>query len=182
LFRRICLVGALIAVCSLAFGVAIAGAKAHHKKPKPTPPPKPTTITSSCSLSLATVPPAGGAAVLPDSQSGNMYGPIKCSELGKGVASFPFTVADSGDTVGNMTAFFGGGSITGKVDLTESSSSLPTPYEFGNADFTGTFKVTSGTGVDKGITGKSTSFTCSTTDAVHYSCSLKLKVTLPPAA
>lgn len=180
MFRRICLVGALLAICSLALGVATAGAKGHHKKHKPTP--KPTTITSSCKLSLTVVPAAGDTAVLPDPQSGNMFGPIKCSGAGTGVASFPFTVADSGDIVGKMTGFFGTGSATGAVDLTESSSSLPTPYEFGNADLTGTFKVKSGTGTDKGITGKSTSFTCSTPDSVHYSCTLKLKLTFPPAA
>jgi hypothetical protein len=185
LFRRICLVGALLAICSLALGVATAGAKSHHhhpKKPKPAPKPKPTTITSSCTLGLTVVPAAGDTAVLPDPQSGNMYGPIKCSGAGSGVASFPFTVADSGDIVGNMTGSFGTGTVTGAVDLTESSSSLPTPYEFGNADLTGTFTVKSGTGTDKGVTGKSTTFTCSTPDSVHYSCTMKLKLTFPPAA
>jgi hypothetical protein len=187
LFRRICLVGALLAICSLALGVATAGAKGHHHKkptpaPKPAPKPKPTTITSSCSLGLTVVPAVGDTAVLPDPQSGNMYGPLKCSGAGTGVSSFPFTVADSGDIVGNMTGYFATGSVTGAVDLTESSSALPTPYEFGNADLTGTFKVKSGTGTDKGVTGQSTTFTCSTTDSVHYSCTLKVKLTFPPAA
>jgi hypothetical protein len=31
------------------------------------------------------------------------------------------------------------------------------------------------------VTGKSTSFTCATPDSVHYSCSIKLKLTSPAA-
>lgn len=181
MYRRICLVGALLALCSLAFGVAFAGAKGSHKTKKPT---VPTTVTvkSTCKFTMTGVPAAGDTGVLPDAQSGNMYGPIKCSSGGgTGVVSFPFTVADTGDLVGKMTGFFAAGSATGKVDLSESSSSLPTPYQFGNASLSGTFKFVSGTGNDKGITGKSTSFTCATPDSVHYSCTLKLKITVTTA-
>jgi len=183
LFRRICLVGALIACCSLAVGVAGSSAKGHHKKPtpKPTPKPKPVTISTSCKIGLTVVPAVGDTAVLPDASSGNMYGPLKCTGAGTGVASFPFKVADDGDIVGTMTGYTATGSIAGAVDLTESSSSLPTPYEFGNATFTGTFKIKSGTGTYTGASGKGT-FKCATTDSVHYTCTLKATATLPPAA
>ena len=54
---------------------------------------------------------------------------------------FPFTVADSGDIVGKMTAYYATGTVTGDVDLTETSSTPPTPYVFGNADLSGTLKI-----------------------------------------
>jgi hypothetical protein len=182
--RRICLVGA-IAVSSLAIGVATSSAKGHHHKTgktaPTTPAPKPTVIKTTCHLALTIAVPAGGSSVLADATSGTMYGPISCSKGGAGVVSFPFTVASSGDIVGKSTAFYAAGSVVSNVDLTETSSAPPTPYVFGNAAFTGMGKITHGTGAYAGLTG-SGAFTCTTPDSIHYSCILKVKGTLAPAA
>lgn len=163
--RRACLVGA-IAASSLVIGVAASSAKSHKTS-------KPTTMKSTCHESLSVAVPAGQSGVLADSSSGTMFGTQTCSKAGAGVISFPFSVASSGDIVGKATAYFATGTVTGKVDLSETSSAPPTPYAFGNADLTGTYKVTKGTGADAGISGNGT-FTCSTPDSIHYSCTLKL--------
>jgi hypothetical protein len=83
-------------------------------------------------------------------------------------------VASSGDIVGKLSIFGPSGSVTGKTDLSETSSSPPTPYSFGNGVFAGTFKITGGTGSYKGVSGNGT-FTCTTPDSIHYSCTLKVK-------
>jgi len=181
MLRRIGLVGAVIAASSLAVGVAESSAKSHHKKPAP---PAPTTqaLKSTCKLAMSVAVPAGATGVLADPSSGTMYGSMKCSGAGAGVVSFPFNVADSGDTVGNMTGYTGLGSITGAVDLSQTSSAPPTPYVFGNAAFNGTFKIKSGTGAYKGVKGSGTFTSCTTPDSIHYSCTLKLKGTIPAAS
>ena len=177
--RRICLVAA-VAVSSLAIGVAASSAKSHHHKPVPKPKPMPTMVKTSCRLGMTVAVPTGGSSVLADATSGTMYGPISCSKGGPGVVSFPFTVATSGDIVGKITAYYAAGSVTGNVDLSETSSTPPTPYVFGNADLSGTLKVTKGTGAYAGFTGTGT-FTCTTPDSIHYACTLSVKGTLPPA-
>ena len=178
--RRI-LVGAAVAASSLAVGVAASSAKPHHHKAKPPKPPapKPISVSTSCKLSMSVAVPAGQSSVVADSQSGTMFGPISCSKGGPGVVSFPFTVANSGDIVGKITAYYAAGSVTATVDLSETSSAPPTPYAFGNAAFAGTSKITKGTGAYAGLTG-SGAFTCTTPDSIAYSCSLKVKGTLPP--
>ena len=181
--RRI-LVGAAVAASSLAVGVAASSAKAHHHNPKPTKPskpaPKPTSFSSNCKLSLSVAVPAGQSSVEADAQSGTMYGPSSCTGVGAGVVSFPFSVANSGDIVGNSTAYYATGSVTGAVDLSETSSAPPTPYAFGNTDLAGTLKITKGTGSFAGVKGSGT-FACTTSDSIHYSCTLKVKGILPPA-
>jgi hypothetical protein len=166
--RRICLVGA-VAASMLVVGVATSSAKkSHHKTTTPV-----ATLKGTCKLAMSIVVPTGETVVLQDATNGTMYGTSTCS--GKsGVVSFPFNVASSGDTVGSMTLYSGTGSLKGTADLSETSSSPPTPYVFGNAVFSGTFKVKKGTGSWAGASGHGT-FACVTPDSIHYNCTLKLK-------
>jgi len=170
--RRICLVGA-VAASLLAVGVATSSAKGHHHKTTKPTKTAPPALKGTCKLAMSIVVPTGETVVLQDATNGTMYGTSTCS--GKsGVVSFPFNVASSGDTVGDMTLYNGTGSLRGSADLSETSSSAPTPYVFGNAVLSGTFKVKKGTGSWAGASGHGT-FACATPDSIHYNCTLKLK-------
>ena len=162
--KRICLVGTAVAVCLLA---SIAGtAFAASSKSK--------TTKVSCSASTSIVPPAGDSAVLPPAAQGTEYGTANCGGgLGHGVQADSFDVPADGDTVAKYTMYFATGNVHGTYDLTPQSSSL----NFLSTTWTGTIKVTGGTGAWKGVKGTGT-MKCSTPDDIHTSCKdhLKLKM------
>jgi hypothetical protein len=175
--RRMWFALTVVMAASLAVGVGMAFA-ANPKKASGKTTTKATTL--HCSVSLTTEPPAGSNAVAQPSSQGNMYGPIHCSTkgFGGGVESAPFTVPDSGDTVGKYTAYFKTGSITGSFDWTPQEQSDLS--NFGGQAWQGTMTVTGGTGLFKGIVGKKGSGVenCTSPDSVHVTCTAKIKFTM----
>ncbi len=180
--RRICLVGAAIAVGPLAAGIAIApaAAKTHKHTVKATP--KPKTISTSCSSYVSIVVAPGDSGVTPPVSDGKQYGPVRCGPLGLGVEEDVFSLQDSGDSAGTFVQFFGAGTIHGTFDITPSDNQPPSDTNtFAATNFTGTSKILGGTGAYHGATG-SVELTCTTQDGIHTSCTDKVKLTIPPAA
>ncbi len=161
--RRICLVGAALSVCSLAF---VAGSAAAAGTPSK------TGQKVACKTNTGIMIPAGQTTVSPPAQQGTEFGSVRCAKLfGSGTQWDSFTVPASGDTVAKYVLYFRTGTLYGKYDLTpqgESSSFLET-------DWTGTMKVAGGTGAFKGITGAGT-MVCKTLDGVHSTCTDRLRL------
>jgi hypothetical protein len=185
--KRICLAGAAIAGL-LTIGVSTAPASTTHAavmatagKKKTT---KPTTITTKlvCTLSLTDQVPAGSVTVTQGAVAGNQYGKAKCGNpLGSGVQVDSFT-SDSGGTLsGTYQQYFNGGTVYGDYTLVPNDTEPPTTTSFTSASYAGTLTITNGTGVNKQAVGTAT-LTCMTADAVHYTCTEKLKLTLPAPA
>jgi hypothetical protein len=175
--KRFCVVGAAVAVSSLAFGVTGSVAAGKHKAKTPTT----VTVKASCKLTLTVTVPSGTSTVAPPEDSGTEYGPASCKKLGNGLYGQSFALQDSGDTTGKFKQYDGVGSIFGTFDLTPSDSSgPPTPYSFGNGNLLGTVKVKGGTGAYHKAKGKGT-LACATDDSIHFVCTEKLKLTLPVA-
>lgn len=165
---------------SLAVGVGMAFAASPSGSSKV----KPTVL--KCKISMATSPPSGSNTVPQPSSQGSQYGPIHCptTGFGGGVVSDSFTVPDSGDTVGTYTQYFHAGTVTGSFDLTPTEAPPISSSDFDSQSWTGTLKVTGGTGIYKGIKGKKGTgvLNCTSPDSVHLTCTEKVKVTLPPAS
>jgi hypothetical protein len=179
--RRICLIALAITASSLAVGLAVgtAGAKTHPKT-TPTPKPVPIKLKLTCTVNETLVPPAGSDAVIPPVSSGNMYGGSSCgAPVGAGLASASQTLSDAGDLTGKWWHYGKTGSIVGAYDWTQSQSQPSNPLSFFSESYTGTLTVTKGTGAFKGATGTGTS-ACTTPDSVHFTCTEKIKLTLPP--
>jgi hypothetical protein len=185
--KRICLAGAAIAGL-LTIGVSTAPAATTHAavtasagKKKTT---KPTTITSklACSLSVADQVPSGSVTVTQGAVQGNQYGKANCgTPLGSGLEVDSFT-SDSGGTLsGTYQQYFRAGTVYGAYTLAPNDTGPPTTTSFTSASYAGTVTIKNGTGVDKKAVGTGT-LTCMTTDAVHYTCTEKLKLTLPAPA
>ncbi|HUE25576.1 MAG TPA: hypothetical protein VMP89_02295 [Solirubrobacteraceae bacterium] len=178
--RRMWFALTAVMAASLAVGVGMAFA-ASPKKGSGKKAAKPTTL--NCSVSLTTEPPDGSNSVAQPASQGNMYGPIHCSTkgFGGGVESAPFTVPDSGDTVGTYTAYYKAGTISGAFDWTPETQSDLSGFE--SQTWQGTVTVTGGTGVYKGIKGKNTTGVenCTSPDSVHMTCTEKIKVIMPPS-
>jgi hypothetical protein len=145
---------------------------------------KPTVLR--CKISMSTQPPAGSNSVDQAAPQGAQYGPSHCPRkgFGSGVIADSFTVPDTGDTVGTYVQYFHAGTIMGKFDLTPEPSTGISDSSFQSQTWTGTVKVTGGTGVYKGITGIKGKkglgvFNCASVDSVHLKCNEKVKVTLP---
>jgi hypothetical protein len=182
--KRICLAGAAIAGL-LTVGVATAPALTTHAavratagKKKST---KPTTTTTklTCSLNLAMQVPGGSVTVTQGSVDGNQFGRANCgSPLGTGVEGDSFT-SDSGGTLsGSYQQYFNAGTVYGDYTLTPNDTGPPTTTSFASASYTGTLTIKDGKGLDKHAVGTGT-LTCTTADSVHYTCTEKLKLTLP---
>jgi hypothetical protein len=176
--RRICLVGAAMALASLVAGVGLAAAAGGTKPVKPT--------VLRCSMSMSTQPPAGSNSVDQPASQGVQYGPSHCPKkgFGPGIIADSFTVPDSGDTVGTYVQYFHAGTIAGKFDLTPNEGAPVSDTTFQSQSWTGTIKVTGGTGVYTGIKsvkGKKGVgvLNCTSPDSVHLTCTEKAKVTLP---
>jgi hypothetical protein len=165
--RRICVAGAALSLCPLAFlagSAAAAGTKAksgHRAGPK-----------IVCSAKTSIMIPAGQSSVSPPAQQGGEFGTVSCGKpLGGGVQRDSFTVPASGDTMAKYTLYFPTGTLHGTYDLTPQSSSL----NFLATEWTGTMKVVGGTGAFKGATGTGT-MVCRTLDGIHSACTDKLHV------
>jgi hypothetical protein len=148
---------------------------------------KPKVVTLHCSVSLTTEPPSDSNAVPAPVQQGTMYGPTHCSGKhvgGGGVESAPFTIPDSGDTVGNYVQYFDAGTIKGKFNWSPQEGAPVDSTTFQSQTWTGTVTVDGGTGVFKGIKGKSSTgvMNCSSPDNVHFTCTEKIRVKMPISA
>lgn len=156
--RRICLVGAALSVCPLAF---IAG-------PATAASAKSITCSTKTSISVAN----GQDNVLPPVSQGQEYGSAHCGGgLGGGVETDSFKVPLSGDTVAKYTIYLNAGTVHGSYDLTPESGSL----NFLATTWTGTLKVLGGTGAYKGAAGTGT-LACQSLDGIHTTCTDKLKL------
>ena len=178
--KRICLLGAAIAaVFVIGVASALAATSSASKGGKKSKTPSTVTTKVSCTSSLTLQVPAGAQDVSPASQDGTEMGTTNCSPIGRGIELQSFTTADSGDLTGKWQAWFGAGSVSGTFDLTPSDNNPPTTTtSFSAASYSGTFTVKSGTGTLAKAAGTGT-LTCSTQDAVHFSCKQKGKVTTP---
>jgi hypothetical protein len=156
----------LLAASPLVFAVAQPALAASKKAP-------PTKIVKvACTTNVAIMIARGDNGVTPPVQQGSEYGSSVCGRpLGQGVQADGFTVAATGDTVAKYSLYFHGGSIHGSYDLSPQES----PFNFLQVNYTGTLKVTGGTGAFVGMTGTGT-MTCATLDGVHTTCTDKLKL------
>lgn len=168
--RRILLVGCALAALFFVLGISVAAAANKTAG-------KTKTIVLKCHVNLATVPPAGSAAVDQPPAQGTSYGQVHCPSIGTGVESASFKVPDSGDTVGNYWQYFGTGAIHGKFDITpEEGSGSISATNFESESWTGTVTVIGGTGVYKGAAGKTGTLKCRSNDTVHLTCVESMKL------
>ena len=166
--RRICIVGLALACLP---ALVAATATAANSKSKSSVSKAKVTCSSSTSVAI----PAGENSVSPPAQSGTEYGTISCNKLvGGGVQRDTFNVPTSGNTNAKVWMYFKGGSLHGSYTLVPSSSSA----NFLEEDWTGTAKVTGGSGAFKGVTGTGT-MKCKTLDGVHTTCTDKFKLQVP---
>lgn len=166
--RRICLMAAAIAG-SLVLGVTIASAAKTAKV-------KPTTV--KCKIAMSVAVPDGSVQLALPADNGHMFGPASCGKgLGSGITDYNFALQDSGDLTGSFKVYLATGSVHGTFDLSPTDSTPSSPDTFLAQDYTGTAKVTGGTGTDASLTGKAT-LACSTPDSIHMSCTEKAKVKL----
>jgi hypothetical protein len=164
--KRICLLGAAMAGLLVA-GVATAPAATTHSTKKST--------KLTCTLKLVDQIPSDDTAVTQGAGSGTQFGTAACGKpLGRGVEQDSFTLDDAGDLVGPYQQWFNTGSVRGQYVLTPNDSQSPT-LTFSQASYSGTIKVTGGTGAFNKASGTGT-LTCSTQDSAHYSCTEKLKL------
>jgi hypothetical protein len=178
--KRICLLGATIAaVLIIGVASALAATSTASKGGKKSKTPSTVTAKVSCASALLLQVPPGATDVSPASQDGTEMGTTTCSPVGKGVEVQSFTTEDSGDVAGKWQAWFSTGTVFGTFTMTPSDNTPPTTTtSFSQASYTGTFIVKGGAGAYAKATGNGT-LSCSTTDAVHFSCTQKGKVTLP---
>lgn len=175
--RRICLVGAALAACSLSAGLAIdsvAGAKTVKASTKP------VAFTVTCMTSVTTLIPDGQTQFTPPAQQGTDFGGVKCNgtRVASGVQWDTWTIPDSGDTVGTFRQYFNAGSIRGTFDLTPGEAPPPTQDSLAAESYTGTITVDRGSGIYWGIKGSGTEV-CGTADDIHLGCFVKLTLKLP---
>ena len=146
----------------------------HDDRAQAGPKPKPKAVkrTISCKAKLyATRPPVSTALEFANLSCG--------TPLGKGVQHNSATVASnaertSGSFSGNVRLFFNEGALRGTYRTTFSVAS-------GAVAYTGTIKVTSGTGDHKGVKGTGT-IRGTSTDGLTATLTEKLTLTFPPAA
>lgn len=186
--KRICLMGAAVAgLCTIGVtsaalaatpattptkNVRLSAAKVTLKTVTKT-----ATATLSCPLVLITQISGTGAAVAQGATTGTQYGTAPCAKRLSGVTRDRFTSDDAGDLLGPFQQWFNGGTIYGKFMLTPSApSGPPTSFSFATQSYSGTITITGGRGGFIGTTGKGT-LSCTTTDAAHYDCAEKLKLT-----
>jgi hypothetical protein len=179
--KRILLTGAAVAGLFTA-GITTAATAAGPKPASSTIQKKLTTtktVTASatCKVNLTTAAPLGSIDVTAGGSSGIQFGKQFCgTPLGAGISHATFTLSDSGDLSGSIQHWFPSGQVFGTYTLTPGASSgPPTATSFGQASYDGTVTIKGGTGALKGATGSGT-MTCSTNDAVHYTCTEKLKL------
>ncbi|HEX3975910.1 MAG TPA: hypothetical protein VHW96_06570 [Solirubrobacteraceae bacterium] len=177
--KRIGLVGFAIASL-LIIGVATALAATPHASKQKS---KPSTVTvkTSCKSSLALQVPSGATAVSQGSTDGAEWGTSKCASLGSGPQWMSFTTDDSGDQSGKFQQWFSDGTVFGTFTLVPNDQGPPTTTSFTASSWTGKIVVAGGNGAEKKITGAGT-LACATADAVHFTCTEKLKLIEPAPA
>jgi hypothetical protein len=164
--RRICVAGAVLGMCPLAFMVGSAAAAKTKTKSSAG---GGTRIV--CSTKTSIMIPGGQSNVLPPAQQGTEFGTANCAKFGSGVQRDSFTVPTSGDTVAKYALYFHTGTLYGTYDLTPGGDS----QNFLETDWTGTMKVLGGTGAYKGLKGTGT-MVCKTLDGIHSTCTDKLHI------
>ena len=118
----------------------------------------------TCTLQLQTLAPPGA--------SGEDFGTVNCSStFGKGVQHDTLTVTPTSPTTATVTGpfkqFFDRGTIHGTIKLTASATTA------GAVTYTGTAKISGGTGAYKRVRG-SAKVECSSQDGgTHTRCTLK---------
>lgn len=175
--KRICLLGAAIAGL-LIIGVASALASAPRASTNANAAKTKTTKTTklSCTSSLSLQVPAADTTVTQGAADGTQYGSVKCGmPFGQGVQFETFATDGSGNIAGKFQQYFGAGSIFGTYTLVPGDQGPPTTSTFTSSSYVGTVKVKNGTGVDKNASGTGT-LKCSSSDAVHFTCTEKLKL------
>ncbi len=175
--RRICLVGAALAACSLTAGLAIdsvAGAKTVKASAKP------VTFTVTCTTYVTTLIPSGQTELTPPAQQGTDYGSVRCNgtRLPGGVQWDTWSIPARGATGGTFRQYFNAGTIHGTFDLTPGEAPPPTQANLAAESYTGTITVDRGSGIYRGITGSGTEV-CGTPDDIHTGCFVELKLKLP---
>jgi hypothetical protein len=176
--RRICIVGAMLSVASLAFGGGAAAAAKHvakhGAKPKSSAGFKPVA-KSTCKTDMGITVAVGDSNVTPPVAQGVEFGSARCGKVfGKGVQRDAFLVPDSGENKASYVLYFPTGTIHGKYVLTPQEGDF-TPTSFTETDYLGTLTITGGTGTYEGAKGVGT-MTCKTLDGIHTTCTDKLKL------
>lgn len=138
--------------------------------PKATPRPRATRREITCRAKLI--------AVKQPVASAEDYGTVKCSApFGKGVQHNTATVARSAPTAGTFTGsfkiFLNEGTLRGTFKMTFTVAA--------GATYTGTLKVSSGTGDHLGVKGTGT-ITGTSSDGVNTTLRQKLTLTVPRAS
>ena len=180
--KRILLTGAAVAGLFTA-GITAAATAASPKPAKSTnqtslkTTTKTVSASATCKVTLTTMAPPGSIDVTAGGDSGTQFGKQGCGKpLGSGISHATFALDDAGDLSGTVQHWFTTGQLFGSYQLTPAEASgPPTATSFGQASYTGTITIKGGTGALKGATG-SGKMTCSTMDAVHYSCTEKVKL------
>lgn len=166
--RRICLLGAAVAVTAIGVPAATSSA-APKRKPRH---PALITTKAACKTQVGVMVASGDSGVTPPVQAGREYGSATCGKpLGGGVQRDDFNVDDGGDTQAAFTWFFATGTVQGTYTLTPQEGT----FNFLNVDYLGTLTVVGGTGTLKGITGEG-AMTCATADGIHTTCTTRLKL------
>jgi hypothetical protein len=105
------------------------------------------------------------------------FGTLSCSApFGKGVQHDTAKITGKGSTAGSyngaLTLFFSTGTLRGTYNTSFTVANKTVTY-------TGTLKISTGTGEFKGVTGTGT-ITATSTDAVHSTLTDKLALKIPP--
>jgi hypothetical protein len=151
----------------LVAGVATAPAATKHSNKKST--------KLTCSLRLVNQIPSDDVSVTQGAGSGTQFGTTACGKpLGAGVEQDSFTLDDAGDLTGPYQQWFNTGSVKGKYVLSPNDNVSPSAT-FSQASYSGTIKVTGGTGAFNKASGTGM-LTCATQDSAHYTCTEKLKL------
>jgi hypothetical protein len=172
--RRSPLVATAVAGCALAFGAAVSPAKQAGQR---------GAKSVTCKLLVSDAIPQNTTTVPLPLIAGVQYGSASCNKgVGNGLTALTVKLNQlTGAISGSIYTYFALGSIDGKYALTESASQpSPTPYVFGNADYTGKINMTAGSGAYAGAKGIG-KIRCVTNDSIHFSCDVRLKLKLPKA-
>jgi len=176
--KRIVPLGAAVAALFTAgittAAMAAPSAKAHKTKTEK----KTVHVNASCKLAVTTVAPAGTTGVTAGSATGTNYGTSHCGKpLSVGAVRQTYSLTDEGAMTGKIHDWTKTGTVFGTFDLTEmAASGPPTSTTFAAATYSGSVKISGGSGMLKGTTGTGT-MTCKTPDSLHYACTVKLHLT-----
>jgi hypothetical protein len=178
--KRILLTGAAVAglfTAGITTAASAAAAAPATSQKHLTTTTKTVSASATCKVSLTTAAPTGSIDITAGGDSGSQFGKQACgTPLGAGLSHATFALDDAGDLSGSIQHWFPTGQVFGTYTMAPGAASgPPTATSFGQASYDGTVTIKGGTGALKGATGTGT-ISCSTNDAVHYSCTEKLKL------